>query len=215
MSAALSSYRTKVQPARIYLDSKSATKRYDVLEVVGEAISTHFGPSQYLALNLDYSWGVGVLTWTGRTVKEGRPSFYLDSQTGMATPQAAAPVPEDAPPTSAPHRMDPRATEFHPRQEYNIQPQTWDYPGSNVGGFNNAFVHGNALNIYFDRRPAHSEMPPPVGGYYHTQVDPYVPLAQPMAPPPWAPYTQAQQWYNFGTQRWEWVGFPPHVFGYA
>ncbi|KAI1745186.1 hypothetical protein F4680DRAFT_467355 [Xylaria scruposa] len=215
MSASLSSNRKKDQQTRIYLDSKSAPKRYDKLEVVGEAISRPFGPSQGLALNLDYSWGVGVLTWTGPTVKGGRPSVYLDSQSGMVTPQASAPVPEDAPPTFTPHRMDPRAVEFRPAQEYNIQPQTWHNQGSNVGGFNNAFVHGNPSNIHFDRSPAYPEMLPPVGGNYHTRVDPYVPLVQPMAPPPWAPYPQAQRWYNFNTQRWEWVGFPPPVFGYA
>ncbi|TRX97101.1 hypothetical protein FHL15_001895 [Xylaria flabelliformis] len=226
MSGAFSSYRTTVRQARIFLDSKSALKRYDGLEVVGEAVLTTFGPSRAVALNLDYSWGVGVLAWTGPTIRRGRPSYYLDAQSGMATseansiPESATPeassVPEGATPTAGPHRMDPKAIEFRPSRELNIQPQTCNYLGPNVGGIDDAFVHQFPMNIYPDGSPAYPEMLLPPGGYYHTQISSYVPLVQPMAPQPWVCYPQEQKWYyNFGTQRWEWVGFPPYVLGYA
>ncbi|KAI0190005.1 hypothetical protein EV127DRAFT_481458 [Xylaria flabelliformis] len=235
MSGALSSYRTTVRQARIFLESK-ALKRYDGLEVVGEAVLTTVGPSRAVALNLDYSWGVGVLAWTGPTVRRGRPSYYLDAQSGMATsgassasegatseassiPETATPeassVSEGATPTAGPHRMDPKAIEFRPSREYNIQPQTYEHLGSNVGGFNDAFVHQFPLNIYHDRSPAYPEMLPPPGGYYHTHIDSYVPPVQPMATQPWGCYPQGQNWYNFSAQRWEWAGFPPHILGYA
>ncbi|KAI1751306.1 hypothetical protein F4782DRAFT_505382 [Xylaria castorea] len=221
MSGALTSRWMVIHQVRIYLDAKSAPMRFDELEVVGEAISIPFGPSRALTLNLDHSWGVGIKTWFGPTVggDQSLSDPAAESQSGMATLEAS-PVYRGATPTAGRHCMNPEATEFYPRtptgREYSTPTQTWDYPSSNVGGLDAAFVYQYPLNMHPDRSPAFSEMLPPIGGYYNTQIDPYVPLIQNMAQHTWNPHAQGQKYYNYGTQRWEpeWVDFP-HIFGYA
>ncbi|KAI0455862.1 hypothetical protein F5B21DRAFT_502888 [Xylaria acuta] len=223
MSGALSSSGA-IQQVRIYLDAKSG---FDELDVAGEAISIPFGPSRALTLDLDHSWGVGIEAWTGPTVGGDQPSSdpAAESQSGMTThtdnTPEASPGPGCATPTASRRCMNPEAAEFYPRtpasREYSTHTQTWGYPILNAGSLDAAFVYQYPLNMYTNQSLTFSDMPPPIGGYYDTQIDPWVgiPSTRNATQHTWHPYAR-QKYYNYGTQRWEpeWVDFPG-IFGYA
>ncbi|KAI0442451.1 hypothetical protein F4803DRAFT_575612 [Xylaria telfairii] len=218
MSGAISAFRMELQPVRVYLDVKSALAKFEELEVVGEAVSVHLGPSRTLTLDLDHSWGIGIKTWTGPTVGGEQPP--PKSGTGIRRLEAS-PNPGRPTSTAGHHRMNPEAAEFYPSpptsRDHSTEAQSW-HPDMSVAIVDTPFAHQYPLDMYTDRNPAFFEMPPPVGGYYDTQIDRWVgiPLAPATAQHTWNPYAQGQKYFNYGTQRWEpeCVGFP-YMFGYA
>ncbi|KAI0867257.1 hypothetical protein GGS24DRAFT_508097 [Hypoxylon argillaceum] len=201
----------EIQQVRIYLDAtKPAPKRFEELEVVGEAVLIAIGVPRALVLNLDYSWGIGVEAWTGPTIGGYQSSWSSGYGSSYEMPiYMGKPRVNPVYTRPTPHRMNPTAAEFYPSTTADLANET------QTGAFLSAsqspitpFSDQHPGDMYSNQNAGYIE----TSGYFGTQFDPTSLIAstQDNAGCIWDPYTQRWQYYNYNTQQWEFPG----LFGY-
>lgn len=184
---------------RIYIDAISAVSmKYQVPETIGEAVyMSHHG---HRALELKYSWGMGVEAWIGPVVGKyplsSNSISYAQSNTPpFPTDEAPArnPSPGCAIRASCPHRLNPKAVEFFPAsaigEEHRTQTESYPSPSQSSSiSFLNQYYTGNMLS----------------DDVHGSNVDPMaaIPFAHDTTGWVWDPYIQGWVYRPYNTQPW-------------
>lgn len=192
-------------------------------EAIGEAVYMSHGGNR--ALELKYSWGMGVEAWEGPVVF-GYPSssssgshLLSDTPPSSITDEvpATSPSPRCATATTRSHSMNPEAVEFCPGsavdEEHKTQTESSPSPGQSSGiSFPNQYS-GNmqtesnpspsqSSGIYFPNQYPGSMFP---NEFYGTHVNPMagIPFAHDTTGCVWNPYTQGWEYRTYNMQPWE------------